>query len=165
MPLNYDEFRAIVKDGDVFFLTVDKSNPLSRLTAYITKSEYTHAAFAFWYKDRLLVAESTNHGGSRIGTASHYSNRGFAIVRAPRHWEDIATDALTRSGESGYGWFSAAYIGIRQWMLVNAGIKLPRWTDNKDKACSEYVAEVLGLEDPDISPGELWDQLQTINKD
>ena len=160
MPLNYDEFRAQAQDGDVFFLHVDKSNWLSRLTAAVTKSTFTHAAFVFWYKGRLLVAESTTHGGSRIATASHYKGRLFDIVKAPVEWESIATDALTRSGESEYGWTSAAYIGIRQWMLVNAGIKLPRWTSNKDKACSEYVAEVLGLQDPDISPQQLWERIK-----
>lgn len=158
--MNYEEVRAVAKDGDIIFLHVDKRNLLSRLTAYVTKSTLTHAAFVFWYEGRLLLAESTTHGGSRIATASHYKNRKFELVKAPRKWEYIVERALTRSGESGYGWFSAAYIGVKHWMLVNAGIALPAIQNNKAKACSEYVAELLGYQDADVSPQLLWEWIK-----
>lgn len=158
--MNYSDLRATAQDGDVFFLHVDKKNLLSRLTAFVTKSKVTHAGFLFWYKGRLLVAESTTHGGSRIATASHYSDREFELVKAPRKWEFIVQAALTRSGESTYGWLSAAYIGVKHWLLVNAGIALPAIQNNKDKACSEYVAELLGYEDADVSPQLLWEWIK-----
>jgi hypothetical protein len=157
--MKYEAVRAIAQDGDVFFLHVDKRNILSRLTAWFTKSQLTHAAFLFWYKGRLLVAESTTHGGSRIATASHYKDREFELIKAPRKWEYIVEAALTRSGESGYGWWSAIYIGLRHWMLTHAKTALPNITNNKDKACSEYVAELLGYEDADISPQMLYERL------
>ena len=158
--MKYEEVRAVAKDGDVFFLHVDKKNLLSRLTAKVTKSQFTHAGFLFWYRGRLLVAESTTHGGSRIATASHYSDREFELVKAPRRWEYIVERALLRSGESTYGWFSAAYIGVKHWLLVNANVALPAIRNNKDKACSEYVAELLGYEDADVSPQRLFELLQ-----
>ena len=157
--MTYDEMRAVAQDGDVIFLHVDKSTWLSRLTAYVTKSQFTHAAFVFWYQGRLLLAESTTHGGSRIATASHYSDREFELKKAPEPWESIVQDALTRSGESSYGWTSAAYIGVKHWLLTHANIRLPAIKNNKDKACSEYVAEILGFLDPDLSPQQLYDIL------
>jgi len=158
--MKYEEVRAVAKDGDIIFLHVDKKNILSRLTAFVTKSTLTHAAFVFWYEGRLLLAESTTHGGSRIATASHYKDREFELVKAPRKWDLIVEYALTRSGESTYGWLSAAYIGVKHWLLVNAGIALPAIQNNKDKACSEYVAELLGYEDADLSPQALWELIK-----
>ena len=158
--MNYSDVRAVAQDGDVFFLHVDKKNILSRLTAFVTKSKVTHAGFLFWYQGRLLVAESTTHGGSRIATASHYADREFELVKSPRKWEYIIDRALTRSGEAKYGWFSAAYIGVKHWLLVNANISLPAIQGNKDKACSEYVAELLGYQDADVSPQLLWEWLK-----
>ena len=157
--MKYEAVRAVADDGDVFFLHVDKKNILSRLTAFVTKSQVTHVGFLFWYHGRLLVAESTTHGGSRIATASHYADREFELVKAPRKWEFISVVALLKSGESSYGWFSAAYIGVKHWLLTNAGIALPAIKNNKAKACSEYVAELLGYEDPDISPQMLYQRI------
>lgn len=161
--MKYNKVRDIAKDGDIVFLHVNNSNLLSRLTAYITKSRLTHVAFVFWYNGRLLLAESTTHGGSRIATASHYKDRDFELCSAPVPWESITTEALTRSGESTYGWLSAIYIGIKNWLLIHANIKLKSFNNNKDKACSEYVAELLGLTDADISPQQLFDHLTNRN--
>ena len=66
----YEELRQVAKDGDVMFLTVNKKDTLSRITSFFTRSKYTHAAFLFWFKDRLMVVESTTHGGLRIVTAA-----------------------------------------------------------------------------------------------
>jgi len=158
--MNYSDLRATAQDGDVFFLHVDKKNILSRLTAFVTKSQVTHAGFLFWYQGRLLVAESTTHGGSRIATASHYKDREFELVPAPRKWEHIMDKALLRSGEATYGWLSAAYIGVKHWLLTHADIALPQIKGNKDKACSEYVAELLALPDSDVSPQMLYHWLK-----
>lgn len=157
--LTYEELRLIAKDGDVFFLHVDRKNVLSRITSFFTKSPLTHAAFLFWYRDRLMVCESTTHGGSRIATASHYSGRVFEHVPAPADWRLIEQKALEKSGTAEYGWFSAMYIGIREFMLTHFNIKLPQDKSNKNKACSEFVAELLEQNDVDISPGVLYKTL------
>lgn len=157
--LTYEQLRENANDGDILFLTVNPRDVLSRLTAWWTNSCYTHAAFLFWYNGRLLVAESTTHGGSRIALASTYQTRTMALIPAPKSWNSIVDQALARSGSADYGWISAAYIGLREWALKN-GIHLPQIRNNNCKACSEYVAEVLGLDDVDISPQKLFD---TIN--
>ena len=159
--MTYDEIRGVAKDGDVIFLTVNKSDWMSRLTSWFTKSPYTHAAFVFWFKDRLMLIESTTHGGIRIVQASTYKDRNIDILPSGVEWASIEGKALERSGTAEYGWFSAMYIGIREFMFTHFDIKLPADKDNRNKACSEFVAEVLGLEDVDVSPKTLYN---TLNK-
>lgn len=157
--MKYEDARNIAKDGDVLFLTVDKKNILSRTTSFFTKSLYTHACFVFWYKDRLMIVESTTHGGIRIVQASTYKDRNMDLIPAPKKWEDIEWKAIERSGTAEYGWLSAIYIGIREFFFMHFNISLPPNNNNRNKCCSEFVAEVLGLEDTDISPKKLYDIL------
>jgi hypothetical protein len=153
----YEEVRSVAKDGDIVFLTVNRRDYLSRLTSWFTTSPFTHAAFVFWYNERLLMVESTTHGGIRIVLASTYSDRTWDILPAVKPWMDIETTALARSGTAKYGWVSATYIGIREWMFKHCGVKLPVNRNNRNKACSEFVCEVLGVDDTDVSPGHLHD--------
>ncbi len=153
--MNYQEVRSIAKDGDVLFFHVDKRHFLSRLVSWFTKSTYTHVGFVFWFKDRLMLLDSGTKGGSRIILASKYSDGSFDLVPAPRVWSDIEENALARSGSAHYGWFSAAYIGLREFMFTHFDVKLPVDKDNRNKACSEFVAEILEMDDVDISPGKL----------
>lgn len=157
--MKYDEIRSIANDGDVIFLTVNKKDWMSSLTSIFTKSPYTHAAFVFWYKDRLMLVESTTHGGIRIVQASTYCDRNIALISAPKMWSDIEGQALSRSGTAEYGWFSAIYIGIREFLFTHFNISLPVDNRNRNKACSEFVSEVLELDDVDISPGVLYKKL------
>lgn len=154
--MEYAQIREIAKDGDVIFLTVNNHDILSRLTSWFTKSPYTHAAFVFWYKSRLMIVESTTHGGIRIVQASTYSDRNIDLLPATVDWSQIEDKALSKSGTAEYGWFSAMYIGLREFMFKYFEIKLPVDKNNRNKACSEFVAEVLELEDTDVSPKVLY---------
>lgn len=158
--MTYDELRRVAKDGDIFFLTVDKKNTLSRLTSFFTGSKFTHAAFLFWFKERLMVVESTTHGGLRIVTASHYRDREFDLIPAPVDWSLIEEKALEKAGTLKYGWFSALYIGLREFFFMHFDIKLPEDKKNRNKACSEFVSETLLLEETDVSPGKLYKLLK-----
>lgn len=157
--MKYDGIRAIANDGDVIFLTVNKKDWMSSIVSFFTKSPYTHAAFVFWYKDRLMLVESTTHGGIRIVQASTYSDRNIDLIPAPKVWNEIEGQALSRSGTAKYGWFSAIYIGLREFLFTHFNISLPVDNGNRNKACSEFVSEVLGLDDVDISPGLLYKKL------
>lgn len=157
--MNYNELRSKARDGDIIFLTVDSNNFLSRMTSRFTKSQFTHAAFVFWMKERLMVIESTTHGGIRIVLASTYSDRNFELVSSNRVWSDIEGKVLSKSGTTRYGWFSAFYIGLREFCKNNFNIRLPMFRDNKNKACSEFVSEMLEYSDVDISPGKLYNLL------
>lgn len=154
--MKYDELRNIAGDGDVIFLRVNRKNILSLLVSKFTGSVHTHAAFVFWLGSRLMLIESTTHGGIRIVLASTYSDREFDRLSAPMEWEKIADSALIRSGTTKYGWFSAMYIGLRDFCKTHFNINLPINSKNHNKACSEFVAEILKLEDVDISPGKLY---------
>jgi len=162
--MTYDEVRETAKDGDIIFLTVNKKDILSRTTSFFTKSPYTHAAVVFWYSDRLFVVESTTHGGIRVVLASTYSDRNIDLLPSKQDWNQIKWKALERSGKAEYGWISATYIGVRQFFFTHFNIKLPQNKNNRNKACSEFVAEVLGFDDVDISPGKLYETLLKFNK-
>lgn len=159
--MDYNELRAIAADGDIVFLSVNKKDILSRLTSWFTKSPFTHAAFLFWYKSRLMVVESTTHGGIRIVQASTYHDRELSMLPSPRPWNELEERALSRSGTAEYGWISAMYIGLREFFFNNFNIKLPVNKNNRNKACSEFVAEVLEMRDVDISPAKLYNILSS----
>ena len=131
--MNYENIREIAEDGDIIFLTVDKKNLLSRLTSWFTKSPYTHAAFVFWYNNRLMLVESTTHGGIRIVLASTYADRTIDLIKAPKPWISIVARALEKSGTTEYGWVSAMYIGIREFLFMHFDISLPINNNNRNK--------------------------------
>jgi hypothetical protein len=159
--MNYTQLRNIAVDGDIIFLHVNKKDILSRITSYFTKSIYTHAAFLFWYKHRLMLVESTTHGGIRIVQASVYADREFEVITAPKPWAAIEDRALSKSGTTDYGWFSAFYIGLREFLHTHFDVKIPVLVNNKNKACSEFVAEILDMDDTDVSPGKLHERLSS----
>lgn len=152
--MNYEQLRAVAEDGDVVFIK-NGTTPWAWLISAWTNSPYSHAMFVFWYSDRLLIAEASPHGGTRIVSASAYANRQFDIIAAPLPWTAIQTHAVNRAGSAVYGWLSAVWIGIRTKVYALTGSKLPTW-HNHSVVCSEYVAEVLGLVDTDVTPGELY---------
>lgn len=157
--MKYSEIRSIAKDGDIIFLDYDKYNFLSIFTHVMTGSMFTHSAFLFWYKDRLMIVESTTHGGLRVVNASVYENRELSLVPGPRPWDEISDMALQKIGTVKYGWISATYIGFRDIMYRWFNISLPQNNGNRNLACSEFVALVLGFEDIDIPPRKLHELL------
>lgn len=158
--MTYEELRRKALNGDILFLRYNPKNYLSRLTAFTTNSLYTHAAFVFWFKDRLMVVESTTHGGLRIVNASVYADREIDLIPAPVPWYRIEAQALEKIGTLEYGWTSATYIGIRDVLHRYLGVKLPQNCNNRNLACSEFVATILGLEDTDIPPSKLYELLK-----
>jgi hypothetical protein len=107
-----------------------------------------------------MVVESTTHGGIRIVQASTYKDRNIEILSPKIHWMDIEESAISKSGTAEYGWLSAMYIGLREFLFKYFEIKLPVNKNNRNKACSEFVAEVLNLEDTDITPRKLYEILE-----
>ena len=93
--------------------------------------------------------------------ASTYSDRNCDLLPASVEWSKIEDRALERSGTAEYGWFSAVWIGFREFMWKYFEVRLPANKNNRNKACSEFVAEVLGLEDVDITPRGLYEILKS----
>jgi len=160
--MDYKLIREQAKDGDLLFFHKNK-NIGSRIISFFTKSKYTHVGFLFWYKDRLMFVDAGTVGGTRITLASTHKDNTFDIIPAPKKWSDIEDKALTRAGTSFYGWFSAFYIGLREVLFVHFDISLPPNNKNRNKCCSEFVAEVLELPDPDISPRVLYQILTSTH--
>jgi hypothetical protein len=157
--MTYEEARKLAEDGDILFLTFDTGNLLSRITSFTTESLFTHVAILFWYRERLMLVESTTHGGLRVVNASVYKDRDITILKAPKPWWQISDRALSRIGTVKYGWFSSIYIGIRDVLHRYFDWHLPPNLGNRNMACSEYVSLVLELEDSDIPPRQLYEIL------
>lgn len=158
--MNYEEIRSIAQDGDLLFFHVDKTKWLSRLVSWFTKSQYTHVGFLFWYCDRLMLVDSGTVGGMRIVLASKYAHNTYDLIQSPVPWAAIEQKALEKASTAKYGWFSAFYIGLREFMFKTWHIRLPPNNRNRNKACSEFVAEVLGFDDPDVTPVKLYNMMK-----
>ena len=163
----YSEVRQKAHNGDVIFLHVDKKNILSRITSKFTGSPLTHSAILFWVViggiRRLMLIESTTNGGIRIVQASIYEDRPMYYVSASTRWKTVQERAFESLGKVKYGWFSAIYIGIRDFMFTHFEIKLPSKM-TRNPACSEFTAYVLGLEETDIPPSRLYQVLTQKSK-
>ena len=159
---NYSEVRQKAHNGDVIFLHVDRKNILSRITSKFTGSPLTHSAILFWVViggiRRLMLIESTTNGGIRIVQASIYEDRPMYYVPASTRWKTVQERAFENLGKVKYGWFSAIHIGIRDFLFTQFGIRLPSKI-NRNPACSEFTAHVLGLEETDIPPYRLYEIL------
>lgn len=155
--MTYEKLRLLAGNGDLLFIRYNPWDPLSTLTRFWTGCVFSHVGILFWYAGRLLVVESTTHGGNRIVNASIYAGRDMVLAPAPKPWPDIQHKALGKMGTIEYGWLSAIHIGVRDAMFRRLGVSLPKW-ENRNLACSEYVADVLGLEDTDIPPRTLWER-------
>lgn len=166
--LTYAQYRAVAKDGDVIFLHGTRRAPIQALIMFFTGSVYCHVAIAFWvtinHQRRLMVVE--NQGGTRrrILSASYYKDRTFDVFRAPVPWHDIADEALSKVGEAKYGYFDAVYVGLREYFWNRWGIRLPAF-DYRGEICSEFVARLLKIDPPDMSPGVLSERIRVLFPD
>lgn len=158
--MTYDEFRKLAQNGDLLFLEVDQNDILSKIggtiVSWATGSTFSHVAMVFWYKDRLMLVESAPSSGVRLVNASIYDGRSITRVAAPKSWDSVEASALQKLGVVKYGWTSAIWIGFRDIMFIHFGIKLNQDTTNRNLVCSEFVAEILGLDETDIPPSMLY---------
>jgi hypothetical protein len=76
------------------------------------------------------------------------------MLPAPIPWEQLEGQALSRRGTADCVWLSPVHIGIRKFLFTHFDIVLPVNRNNRNKACSGFVAEALGLPDVDVRPGK-----------
>lgn len=107
----YASIRSKVRDGDVL-LFKGARGPVAEAIRWGSRSDYSHAAMAVWWGDRLMVAESREFRGCRVVPLS------TAVAGARVDWftidprlEDdldraqLVEEALKHLGEP-YGWAS-----------------------------------------------------------
>lgn len=159
--LKYEDARMHIKDGDIVFIR-DKAGPLISLIRFFTKSKYSHAGIAFWIetagKRRLMMVEAQGGAKRRIVNISYYNNTNMDVFDAPKDWNEVGFDALSKLNKVSYGYLEAIYVGVREFLLQYFNIKLPT-ANLPGEICSEYIANIYSLPEKNVSPNLLFNQL------
>lgn len=159
MVHKYEDIRNQIKSGDLVFFH-DTNTLTSKVVRFFTKGPYTHCGIAFWVevcgKKRLMIAEAQGGTKRRILNLSYYCDRDFDVITSLRNWEDICDDALSNLGRVQYSWMEAAYVGVREF--IKKYIELPH-KDFDGQICSEYIADLQGLDKLNFSPSSLYTTL------
>jgi len=167
--LTYDQARNIIQDGDVVFFQGIYSwkHPIDSLIMFVTGSPFVHCNIAFWVEvggqKRLMAVEAQGATKRRIVNESFYNDKNMVVIAAPVAWDTIANAALEKVAVTKYGYLAAIYAGIRDLSVRTLGVRLPN-TNPPGEICSEFVAKLVGLEDADISPGDLYFLLLKVSK-
>ena len=158
---SYSVARQHIQNGDLVFVR-NKKGMVAGIIRTFTQSLYSHVGFAFWVEiegtPRLFVLEAQGGAKRRIVNMSFYQNVELDIIAAPRPWSEIALEALERLGQVKYGWFDIGYIGVREILMKKFGWILP-YRELPGEICSEFVARMIGLDNPHVSPQLLWERL------
>lgn len=167
-PLRYEEARPYIEDGDIVFIHGSWKHPISALIMWFTKSHFSHVCIAFKMTtggtDRLMCVEAQGSTRRRILNLSFYDDRLVTVIKAPKLWNDIQDKALNRVGIAKYNFIAAAYVGVREYMLKTVNVHLPS-LNMRYEICSEFVADVLGLPETEISPQVLYEELLKISEE
>lgn len=163
----YDISKSEIKSGDIVFIRGENEILLDRIIMFFTGSEYTHVGIACWMKDdslnisRLMLIDIQGFSKRRIINLSSYSEFDIDIIQSPLPWEDVAKNVLKDVALREYDWFQSIYVGVKEWLQRNniSFIKLPKMTF-KHEMCSEFVAKTYKLENTQLSPQKLFEQLQ-----
>jgi len=161
---SYEQGRELIKDGDIIFV---RNSPTltSKIIRFFTNSPYSHVGIAFWAtiggQQRLLVVEAQGGTKRRVVNMGFYSLLNVDVASSPRDWNEYAVDALESIGIQDYGWFEAGYVGLREVLLHYFNWALSS-RDLPGEICSEFVARLLQLPDPHISPQGLARTLDEI---
>ena len=160
--LDYEQLRSVARNGDLIFQHGSRRRPFQLMIMAVTGSRFCHVGMTFWVtlnrKRRLMVVEAQNDGKRRIVTGSFYRADRFDLVRAPVPWKEIEDHALERVGEEEYSYIMAIYVGLRELFMRKFNTRLPR-IKTDGEICSEFMARLIGLEDVNVSPQGLFDQL------
>lgn len=159
---DYAKIRNRIKDGDVVFIK-NETDFMSKLIRFATFSKYSHVGIAVWVdiegERRLMMVEAQGGTRKRIVNMSMYDGCEMDVFRDPKtNWNAIKNSVLDRIGVIEYGWLQAIYIGIREFLLKKWSIQLPS-KNFEGMICSEFVAIVYHLDDTNISPQMLYEEL------
>lgn len=163
---SYQEFRNFVNDGDIILIRgeKDKFKIIQRLIMWATNSHYIHVGIAFWMyvgenrTPRLMIVEAQMGNKRRILNLSYYSVNDIDVYTSPKQWREISEDALDFVGLQPYGYFDALWVGIREKFQTWFNWNLPR-LNFKGETCSEFVARMVGIKTPIVSPQTLTEEL------
>lgn len=160
--VTHEEVYSQINNGDIMFVA-NFNHPLARVIQFATRSPYSHIAILFWVTvpggdKRLMVIEAQGGTTRRVQDFDFYCKRPLQIVAAPKDWMSYESTALEYIGEEKYGYFEAFYSGLRDFCYTYFGISLPK-KDFKGEICSEFVARCLGLNSINVTPQDVFTEL------
>jgi hypothetical protein len=118
MPTPYQDFRLLIRDGDVAAFRRD------------TWAKYTHIGLCVWFKQVLMLAEVREFYGGRIVTLSSEVARVPGIIdiyrpNCERNVARLAAEYMVRQAGHRYGWGSV-WTAIRKRLLLSG--RSTRWS-------------------------------------
>lgn len=142
-------------------LFTNNEKPLSRLIRAVTGEESSHCA--------IRIGDFVLHStlfGPEIRTYEYFKAHNHIVASVPTSTPDSAAVALATSLDSaGYDYFALAYLGLR-YALKLLGVNIPKanlWNVSGMYLCTELVSRaVLGAEDPNITPHQLYLKLSGL---
>ena len=160
--VTHEQVYSQINNGDIMFVA-NFNHLVARLIQFATRSPYSHVAILFWVTTpggakRLMVVEAQGGTTLRVQDFDFYSDRPLQIVAAPKDFSSYESVALAHIGEIKYGYIEALYSGVRDFFFDYLNIKLPQKTF-KGEICSEFVARVLGLTSTDVTPQDVFNEL------
>lgn len=160
--VTHDQVYDQVNNGDIMF--VDSwDHPLPRLIQFFTKSRFSHVGILFWVtipggQKRLMIVEAQGGTTLRVQDFDFYRDRPLAIVESPKDWTSYESTALAQIGDVKYSYVEALYAGLRDFCLNHLRLTLPK-KNFSGEICSEFVARCLGLDSADVSPQDVFVEL------
>ena len=166
--LVYKDVRAAIQTGDI--LLFQGQSPISRLIRWGSQSAYSHAGFAAWWDDRLVVFQASGRGAEVLPASSAvdaYDGQVDWYALADDHRtrvnaQHLVTHAVTLLGRS---YAKAGLVQLMTRMLWGRFRGLPDPKTCPDSVfCSQYVSYcyrsagldlVEGTDDGSTSPGDL----------
>ncbi len=143
--IQYDATRSNIKNGDVLLYKGRSLN--SRIIQFVTRSEYSHAGLAAWWKDRLMVLEAVGHGvivtrlSANVALYDGDVELFTAIEDIPEpDREEMVHFAQEELGKQ-YARWKAILLGIRL-LFVRETKTRDALKREKRLFCSHYVAQV-----------------------
>ncbi len=161
--VSYQTARSQIQNGDVVFFDGVK-NLVDRLIMFFTSSKYVHVGIAFWMETdvtspkRLMIVEAQGGTNRRVINFSFYQNRNFDVFTSPISWDEMQDAAMEKIGTEKYGWITAVYVGLHDFLLKQYNIKIPK-SNLPGEICSEFVARVLKMTPTEVSPQLLSETL------
>ena len=141
-----------INPGAVVFFT--GSGFIDSTISEFTGSEFIHVAMAFNdCAGNLLFIECQGGTPKRIVDASYYEGRLVCVYQTHRPWRMFRDQAVQGLGVVGYDYIEAGLAGLEDLVRQEIGWKIE--THASGHICSTFIAQLLGVSNETVSPGDL----------
>ena len=142
-----------IPSGSIVFFT--PSDFIGDEIAEITKSSFCHVAIAF--KDetgKSLIIECQGGTDKRVVDMDFYKGRIVSVITG-YDWHALRDKAMQGLGSQNYDYIECALAGLKD-LFREYGVNWSLKSHSSGHICSTFVAQVLGVSDEIVSPGDLF---------